>query len=94
MAKDTIINLKNTLALLQDEEKLLERVDKSTLERTSAEVEHLLDERRSELAAGEFETETRHKLVQVKSVTDQFNLIHNTSKELVKTVKLYLQELS
>ena len=90
IANDTSIYLMNTISLLKNDHFQIPQVDKSLLENASQEANQLLQRRRREITAGVMQTDTRKRLIEVKSITDQFHLIHHTSKEMHKAVRQYL----
>ena len=49
----------------------------------------LMEARKKEVAAGDLETETKKKLVEMKSVTDQFTYIYSLSGDLVKNTTAF-----
>ena len=46
----------------------------------------LFELRKTEIAAGKLETETKTKLIRSRSVTDQFRFINNLSADILKNV--------
>ncbi len=53
------------------------------------EADILMQARRKEVSAGDLETDTKKKLVEMKSVTDQFTYIYNLSDDLVKNTTAF-----
>jgi uncharacterized membrane protein YccC len=56
------------------------------------ETELLLQTRKTEILEGNFETDTKTKFIETKSVTDQFTFIYNVSLDIKKCINTYIKE--
>ena len=57
-----------------------------------AETELLLQLRKNEILERNFETETKSKFIETKSVTDQFTFIYNISMDIRKCVDNFIEK--
>ncbi len=64
---------------------IMEHPDKGPLKVLTEHAGKLLDQRKEEIAHGQFETATKKLLVEVKSVTDQFNYIYRVAADISKS---------
>ncbi len=90
---DTISNLENTNAILNGQ--LVEASTENILnvkDHFTKETEQLLAKRKMEIAERNLETSTKNKLIEAKSVTDQFTFIYNVSLDIKKCVLAYIDE--
>jgi hypothetical protein len=62
-------------------------IEKNSLKKLNEYVEDLLNKRKEEILKGEFETQTKTELVNVKSVVDQFNYIFTVAGDIYKCSK-------
>ena len=69
-----------------------EQIETDILSHIREETETLLDIRRQEVAAGNLETETKKKLIEIKSVTDQFGYIYNLSEDIFKNAVAFAED--
>lgn len=86
--ENTQLNFSNAIAHLSGTDDNLELADRNALDKINSHVETLLAIRREELQKGELETNTKRKLVDSKSVIDQFNYIYSVSADMEKASKL------
>ena len=83
---ETEEKFKTTLNII-DRNKTVEELmagDADILRPLHIEADMLMQVRRKEVSAGDLETDTKKKLVEMKSVTDQFTYIYQLSADLVK----------
>lgn len=85
--KNTELNLSNSKKYLEGETTNIEKPKKESLQTLNMNAAGLLEKRKQELLNGELETPTKKLLVQVKSITDQFNFIYSVSAEIYKSCK-------
>ncbi|MDB5201139.1 MAG: hypothetical protein JWQ27_548 [Ferruginibacter sp.] len=85
--RDTTVHFSNAAHYLNEEEAAVVLPARDSLDALNQHAALLLEKRRTELALGQLETETKDSLVQVKSVTDQFNYIYNISADISRCCK-------
>lgn len=85
--ENTELHLHNAIKYLEENEDEILNPDKAGLKKLNEYAAGLLDKRKDEILKGELETETKRKLVQVKSVIDQFNYIYSVAAEIYKSCK-------
>jgi uncharacterized membrane protein (TIGR01666 family) len=83
---DSISHFDNTIAILDGNS--VSAHDMTQIQTSKyivrSKVEDLLSQRVQELKAGSFDTDTRHQLSQLKTITDQFEYIHKISIDMEK----------
>ena len=62
----------------------LQKPDNSALKLMNERVQQLIEKRKTEIAQGKLETDTKLRLVEAKSVSDQFNFIHGNASSIYK----------
>ncbi len=72
---------------LEEKEGTMITPNKGPLKLLNQYTEDLLEKRKEEVAAGVLETKTKQTLIEVKSVTDQFNYIHSLTSSIFKNCK-------
>ncbi|MDI3320319.1 FUSC family protein [Pinibacter soli] len=86
LVDDSISHFDNTIAILEGNSvstnDLTQIQESKYIVRNK--VEDLLSQRVQELKAGSFDTDTRHQLSQLKTITDQFEYIHKISIDIEK----------
>ncbi len=82
----TIGKLKAANAVLVQHINTNDVVDITVLQNLQAETNLLLQKRKLELGKGNLETDTKQKLIALKSVIDQFGFIYNLSNDILKNV--------
>ena len=60
------------------------KTDNTALKQLNESVNQLLAARRAEINSGDLETSTKRKLVETKSVTDQFNFLRRDASAIYK----------
>lgn len=85
--ESTELHLKNSIKHLEENKDAITIPDKGGLRKLNEYAAVLLNKRKDEILKGELETETKRKLVQVKSVIDQFNYIYSVATEIYKSSK-------
>ncbi len=61
-------------------------IDREALNKLNENVQDYLKIRRMEIAKREMETETKDKLIEIKSIADQFNFVFNTCSDIQKSL--------
>jgi uncharacterized membrane protein YccC len=77
----------NAIDYLQERKNTTVKADKSSLIKLNELADRLLEKRKKEISLGQFETETKIALVNVKSVIDQFNYIFRIAADIYKSSK-------
>jgi uncharacterized membrane protein YccC len=85
--ENTVQYFNNAIHHLEQRRELIVPVDKITSNKLNELTDQLLDKRKKEISVGLLETETKTQLVNVKSVTDQFNYILNIAAEIYKSCR-------
>ena len=75
-------NFAAALSILDGEQEGHREINEEGFEALQVSIDHLLQRRREEIAAGVLESETKIILVQTKSITDQFMHIYELSKDI------------
>lgn len=98
-SKDFIPLITNTVAKLEDAEKIIAETEAEdaapeTLPRNSIQtrLQNLLEARRAELQQGIIESDTRKQLSEFKPIADQFNFIANIATDIRKTSVQWIDE--
>lgn len=87
VTKDTIEYFENSILILESENTLPVNAEKQSLRTLNTHAEVLMQKRKQEVEQGFLETDTKHLLVQTKSVTDQFNYIYTIAADIYKVCK-------
>lgn len=87
LIENTELYFNNAIHQLEQKKDLIVAVDKLASKELNELTDHLLDKRKKEISLGLLETETKTQLVNIKSVTDQFNYIFNIAGEIFKSCK-------
>lgn len=81
------LQLSNAIHYLEGDEASIIKPNKGPLTNINKYTNELLEQRKNEIAQGKLETETKQTLLEVKSVTDQFNYIYGVTASITKTSK-------
>ena len=81
---NTVLHLSNSIDCLNSQASLT-KPDKGPLKVLNEYAGNLLEQRKDEISRGQLETPTKKLLVEVKSVTDQFNYIYSIAADISKS---------
>ena len=79
------LQLSNAVQYLEDGDAAIIKANKGPLASINEYTNELLEKRKTEIAQGKLETQTKQTLVEVKSVIDQFNYIYGITGSISKT---------
>lgn len=93
-SEDILQHLSNAIDILDSKTKRAETIcSKEALRLLNEEVNIILEKRKQELKQGLLETDTKKELLELKSVVDQFNFVHNIAIDIQKVCsKIQVQQ--
>jgi len=86
--ENTTLHLKNAIYVLNEKEEMISKPDKIHLNKLNEYTQGMMEIRKAEIAAGNLETEMKKNIVEIKSVTDQFNYIYGLTFSIYKASRM------